>query len=408
VAHRQRQTNRLSQRWLVGSLLSSLLAVASAGCGDDVKKVPCVQMMAGDLVTNAAAFRLDVFASGVTCDGNDIVQDGVTPVFTTTVPRGQPLKLDMLKPAAYTMLITTYGNAEATHPTGSACLSETVSPGSQLCFSAHVEAVKPGACHHNDTRCCSPDDCTQVPDPAACKQGICAKAGDSCSYGTRTTATICGTLCCNNYGGKCKADCTIGCDVGKGDCDSIAGNGCEHDLTQDVGNCGGCGRACAAAGSLNVAVAACSKSLCTASSCSPGHADCSHPAAPKADDGCECDTPGCCAGFCQITHTNGFGGNFYNCTILNDHSQQSASDAAAQFDTTGQSLPVPFTDTSGNHFDAICNFNAKNCTCFTWTTNNTNTGAIGHARQTAASNPPNAGTDCKVAISGEPGYPPWN
>ena len=272
-----------------------------------------MQMMAGDLVSQAAAFRLDVFATAVTCSGNDIAQDGVAPLYSNTVQRGQPLKIDTLPPGSYTMLVTTYSNGEATHPTGSACASETITPGAQVCFSVHIEAVQPGRCHHTETRCCGPDDCTKLPEPADCNQPICANMGDSCSYGKKATATVCGSACCNGLGGKCQSDCRITCDPGKGDCDNITGNGCEHDLTKDAANCGACGRACAGAGALNVATATCSNSLCT-STCMPGHANCNLPAANKPDDGCECATPGCCTGgACQTVHSNGLGQNYFDC-----------------------------------------------------------------------------------------------
>jgi hypothetical protein len=49
--------------------------------------------------------------------------------------------------------------------------------------------------------------------------------------------------------------------------------------------------------------------MCTSGgTCSPtcalGYQSCKNPAPPAADDGCECATPGCCAGGCAVTHKN--------------------------------------------------------------------------------------------------------
>jgi hypothetical protein len=376
------------------------------GCGDDVKRVPCVEMVAGALVTQAAAFRLDVYAPAIHCAANDIDENNVAELYTTTVQRGQPLKID-LPPGPYTMVVTTYSNVEATHPTGSACVAQTISPGSQVCFSVHVETIQPG-CHHNNARCCDPTDCTGLPEPKDCYDPVCANAGDTCSYAPKSTSLVCDGRCCNSLGGKCQGDCSLVCDSGKGDCNNLSSDGCEHNLTNDPEHCGDCNRPCSPAGSNSVAVAACSGGVCT-STCSPGHANCTRPTSSKKDDGCECDTPGCCAGFCQIKHDNGFGGLFYNCTIPNDHSEASANDAAKQYDPAGVTLPVS-SDMSG-HVDAICNLNSVDCTCYTWNGLVTGTGsgvsAIGHARRTTVSSPPNAGTDCLPATDGRFDFPAW-
>jgi hypothetical protein len=70
----------------------------------------------------------------------------------------------------------------------------------------------------------------------------------------------CGTLCgarnvkspptCN--GGRCALDCA----VGFGNCNGLAADGCEHDLSNDPKNCGACGRDCGRGG-------------CAAGACTP-------------------------------------------------------------------------------------------------------------------------------------------
>ena len=89
---------------------------------------------------------------------------------------------------------------------------------------------------------------------------------------------VCSTL---NATPSCVAgSCAISsCNVGYGDCDGNAANGCETSLTNSVANCGACGHACA----LPNATPACNSGACAISSCNVGYADCNMNAA----DGCE-------------------------------------------------------------------------------------------------------------------------
>jgi hypothetical protein len=83
--------------------------------------------------------------------------------------------------------------------------------------------------------------------------------------------------------------CTSSCTSGWGNCTEPAApdadDGCETDLGGDLSHCGACERACASA---EVDELACSEGLCT-SSCTSGWGNCEQPAAPDADDGCETD-----------------------------------------------------------------------------------------------------------------------
>jgi hypothetical protein len=85
--------------------------------------------------------------------------------------------------------------------------------------------------------------------------------------------------------------CTSACVAGAGNCARpafpTADDGCEDDTTSDRNNCGGCGRACS--GSFVSGTPVCSGSVCT-SACVAGHGNCARPAFPTADDGCESDT----------------------------------------------------------------------------------------------------------------------
>jgi len=73
------------------------------------------------------------------------------------------------------------------------------------------------------------------------------------------------------------------CPSGLGECDGDPSVYCETDLLNDLENCGGCGRACSGA---SVAARICTNGSCT-SSCDLGFGNCTRPAAPTADDGCE-------------------------------------------------------------------------------------------------------------------------
>lgn len=132
---------------------------------------------------------------------------------------------------------------------------------------------------------------------ASCSDGQCLV---DCSDGT-----ICGSTCAdletdpNNCGGcgvVCEASgansegvCVAGqcdevCSEGFGDCNTVLADGCETNLNDDLGNCGGCGNACVGAAN---AVPACDMGSCDSfSACAPGYDDCDGAAA----NGCEADT----------------------------------------------------------------------------------------------------------------------
>ncbi len=97
------------------------------------------------------------------------------------------------------------------------------------------------------------------------------------SGGSGATAGTGGSAGSGGSGGK------PGCTGTTADCDGNAANGCEVDTSSDPLNCGACGRACSGA---HVASVECTAGRCT-STCDLGYANCSTPAAPNSDDGCE-------------------------------------------------------------------------------------------------------------------------
>ena len=124
----------------------------------------------------------------------------------------------------------------------------------------------------------------------------CGACGHACSNpnGTTTCAT-------QGSGWACDPTCTPPYDA----CAADKSAGCTTNLNNDTGNCGACGRACSTA---NTTAVACAGGACKPT-CAAPYSDCSDPAAPGADDGCETNgtlDPGendnACAG--QYSNTN--------------------------------------------------------------------------------------------------------
>jgi hypothetical protein len=122
-----------------------------------------------------------------------------------------------------------------------------------------------------------------------CCEGMCVDAQTSNAHCGR-----CGAVCDPPNGDPMCMGGTCGvarCDMGFGNCDMNAANGCESTLASDPMNCGGCATRCAAPQN---AAASCNAGRC-AFACNPGFADCNmNPA-----DGCEEDlrsSPRACGG----------------------------------------------------------------------------------------------------------------
>ena len=142
-----------------------------------------------------------------------------------------------------------------------------------------------------------------------CSVGSCAAGFGDCDgtasngceadvAGSLTNCGACGSHCAPaNATGRCVAGaCGVAsCNAGFANCDGVASNGCETDVTTTLSSCGTCGTACAPPN----AVGACVAGSCTVVSCSANWGDCDG----LASNGCETDlrtTPGHC-GTC-LTH----------------------------------------------------------------------------------------------------------
>ncbi len=152
------------------------------------------------------------------------------------------------------------------------CVNEQVDPshcGSCSACTLHANAVS--------------DDCVA----GKCAVGVC-KAGygncngteaDGCEVNTSgdpSNCGACGRVCSlpNVSTDTCSsATCGVGtCSTGFANCDSVAANGCEVDITSDANNCGGCGNVCT--GGTACGAGTCNQSSCAAIlAASPGSAD---------------------------------------------------------------------------------------------------------------------------------------
>ncbi len=202
---------------------------------------------------------------------------------------------------------------------GGRCLL-TCPPGQTVCDGSCVDLS--GDISHCGScgRTCEARNGTPRCDDRTCGIASCDDGFDDCdrdpSTGCETrldspvNCGACGETCAlpNATSGCADGSCIVtACAAGFGDCDGLAANGCEADLTTNA-NCGGCGRVCAIAGGLNASIA-CVSGMCDVT-CDPGFDDCDGSSA----NGCEaelavdpnhcgscgmgCPTPICVDGSC--------------------------------------------------------------------------------------------------------------
>jgi hypothetical protein len=109
--------------------------------------------------------------------------------------------------------------------------------------------------------------------------------GNGCETNTQTSMAncgACGSVCAlanassTCAGGNCNL---VACNTGYDNCDGNAANGCEANLNTSLANCGGCGKACAPANGTG----SCSGGSCSVAGCVSGFQNCNG----VASDGCE-------------------------------------------------------------------------------------------------------------------------
>jgi hypothetical protein len=144
------------------------------------------------------------------------------------------------------------------------------------------------------------------PDPDAPGRGTCVSKTNpafGCGIGSCNACSLPNAVPRCLAGGSCAISI---CSGAHQDCNGMAEDGCEIDLSRDEHNCGSCGNVCAA----DRGATSCSSGVCVIVFCSAPYADCDH----KYGNGCEtntdesaancggCDQPctgSCHAGVCQ-------------------------------------------------------------------------------------------------------------
>lgn len=131
----------------------------------------------------------------------------------------------------YTGCAAGYGDCAASAPDRDGCETDLAAGGKKLCGATCVAT----------SACCTADECTTPPSPAACYDATCAS--NSCGYPLKTGAKVCGGTCCLGVHGTCGSTCSLSCDSGYANCNGSVSDGCEASLNS-ASNCHGCGQAC--------------------------------------------------------------------------------------------------------------------------------------------------------------------
>jgi hypothetical protein len=176
-----------------------------------------------------------------------------------------------------------------------------------VCTDTYVDGKNCGKCGsdcNNDTCCVGI--CSNL----TTDLGNCGACGNAC-FGQNASWTCAASKCA-----------ITSCNMGFGDCNKMPGDGCEANFGTDPKNCMGCGNVC----NVQNATAACANGVCAVGMCNMGFGDCNN----KANDGCETNTggdaqncgacgkpcnlanatPACVAGSCAIAMCNN---GFSNC-----------------------------------------------------------------------------------------------
>ena len=238
------------------------------------------------------------------------------------------------------------------------CAGDKDCPAGKIC-DPNAKACTPG-CNTNHA-CETGKTCCNASCVATNTVASCSGCGLACDTTHSTGATCDGTTCAYT-----------GCGTGFSDCKKTAPDvdGCETPITT-VTDCGACGRACAA---TNVAgTATCNGTACN-STCNAGYGNCSLPAAPAPDDGCEsnlntCVGTPCCGTLCG-KHDNGVGGNYVDCNNKLGVSGNAGTYNKTMLTEAVNSWPgSTSTDTGGSCFgNSACGAaaNANNNHCVVW------------------------------------------
>ena len=175
------------------------------------------------------------------------------------------------------ILVPIVGNAEGCPEGTAVCDAE---PTNGCDTDINTSTAHCGGC---DAPCSLPNT-TAVCEAGACKPGVCATGFGDCngvaSDGCETDVTSSVPHC-----GACNAPCDLpnateacvsgacvpaACAVPFGNCDMMPGNGCETNVQTSVDHCGGCGMPC----DLANATESCVSGACTLGTCASGFGNC--------------------------------------------------------------------------------------------------------------------------------------
>jgi len=247
---------------------------------------------------------------GVTCDTthsqSPSCPDGKTCQYTGCSPgyvdcKSDPPDTDGCESMAQSMTCSACGDACDTTQSNFTACNTTGNP----------------VCEYSSCKAGFKDCNATPPDTNGCETPIasatnCGDCGVTCDVKNSKGATCSGTSC--SY---------TGCAAGFADCfpQPPNTNGCESSLSSTT-SCGACGNSC----NTKTGAAKCNGSTCSYT-CNAGSSDCNAATAPDTD-GCECPTPGCCAGAkCQTTHANGVGAAYYDCIAKGTYTAAEATEA---------------------------------------------------------------------------------
>jgi hypothetical protein len=395
----------------------------AAGCGSGPDPVPCTNMTPGALASGATLFELDDYGAAVACDG-DHAPDGAVPLDRRTFHTGESVSLQ-LAPGHHTVVVLAFD--DAMDLLGSGCASQDLPAGGQICINVELSpapdlAMPPGpdmttpmpdlagcppglgdcdgdptnGCETNlvlpnacGTTCGNRVDCSSTVKNASgadCVAGLCSYSSCKGGFGdcdgdkangcetTLTTVGSCGTSCatkvdCNTtvehatVNGCTSGACSFTCTGGFTDCDGVASNGCETDLTALVS----CGTTCGNKVDCTTAVKnangiTCSSGACGYTTCFAGWCNCSGTQAT----GCE-----------TMQHIDGLGDYFTDCAVANGAwSLPLGQEAANAWDSTGAINNGSTSFTGGALQYWVCNNSTKKNHTACWTYDATGAQAV--------------------------------
>lgn len=123
----------------LGAGVALAAALVAGGCGDPASDGCTGGGVPSALVTDAALFRVDLYAA-ISCNARGA---GNVASLTRTFPAGTPIVVDA-PPGDYAVVVTSYADAAASRPLGSACTDARFAPGARLCLSLALDGVDLG------------------------------------------------------------------------------------------------------------------------------------------------------------------------------------------------------------------------------------------------------------------------